>query len=62
MFKPSLCRYSTRSQMTLDMPEQKANTGPKKNTVKINPVIKIVKTSSFFMHSLKKSILLHLKT
>ena len=29
MFKPSLCRYSTRSQMTLDIPLQKTNTGQK---------------------------------
>ena len=29
MFKPSLCRYSTRSQMALDIPLRKAKTGQK---------------------------------
>ena len=29
MFKPSLCRYSTRSQMALGIPLQKTNTGQK---------------------------------
>ena len=29
MFKPSLCRYSTRSQMALDIPLRKTNTGQK---------------------------------
>ena len=27
IFKPSLCRYSTRSQITLDIPLRKTNTG-----------------------------------
>ena len=29
MFKPSLCRYSTRPQMALDIPLRKTNTGQK---------------------------------
>ena len=29
MFKPSLCKYNTRSQMTLDMTLLKTNTGQK---------------------------------
>ena len=29
MFKPSFCKHSTRSQMTLDIPLQKTNTGQK---------------------------------
>ena len=29
MFQPSLCRYSTRLQMTLGMPLRKTNTGQK---------------------------------
>ena len=30
MFKPSLCRYSARSQMALDIPLRKTNIGKKK--------------------------------
>ena len=49
MFKPSLCRYSTRSQMALGIPLQKTNTeqkslsflGPKMWS-KIGPTIKNV--------------------
>ena len=29
MFKPSLCRYSTRSQMAMNIPLRKTNTGQK---------------------------------
>ena len=68
MFKPSLCRYSTRSQMTLDIPLWKTNTGQKslsflgpKIWSKIGPSIKNVRTSSSFMHAIKKNILLHLQ-
>ena len=50
MFKPSLCRYSTRSQITLDIPLQKTNTGQKRLSFlrsnirwKANPSIKNVK-------------------
>ena len=65
MFKPSLCRYSTRSQMALDILLRKTNTGQKslsflgpKIWPKIDPSIKNVRTSSFFMHALNKNILL----
>ena len=68
MFKPSLCRYSTRSQMALDIPLRKTNTGQKslsflgpKIWSKIGPSIKNVRTSSSFMHAIKKNILLHLQ-
>ena len=44
MVKPSLCRYSTRSQMTLDIPLRKTNLGQEslsflgpKNMVKNEP-------------------------
>ena len=69
MFKPSLCRYSTRSQMALDIPLRKANTGQKslsflgpKRWSKIGPSIKNVRTSSSSMHAIKKNILLHLQS
>ena len=68
MFKPSLCRYSTRSQMALGVPLQKTNTGQKslsflgsKIWSKIGPSIKNVRTSSSFMHAFKKFFLLHLQ-
>ena len=68
MFKHSLCRYSTRSQMTLDIPLRKTNTGQKslfflgpKIWSKIGPSINNVRTSSFFIHAIKKNILLHLQ-
>ena len=68
MFKPSLCRYSARSQMSLDIPLQKTNTGQKSLSLlgptiwsKIGPSIKNVRTSSFFMHAIKKNILFHLQ-
>ena len=68
MFKLSLCRYSTRSQMALGILLQKTNTGQKslsflgpKTWSKISPTIKNVKTSSSFMHAIKKNILLHLQ-
>ena len=66
--KLSLCRYITRSQMALDIPLQKINTGQKslsflgpKIWSKIGPSIKNVRTSSSFMHAIKKNILLHLQ-
>ena len=69
MFSPSLCRYSTRSQMTLDIPPRKTNKGQKslsflgpKIWSKIKPIIKNVKTSSSSIHALQKNILLHLQT
>ena len=68
MFKPSLFRYSTRSQVALDIPLRKANTGRKslfflgpKIWSKIDPSIKNVRTSSSFMYAIKKNILLHLQ-
>ena len=68
MFKPSLCRYSARSQMALDIPVQKTNTGQKglsflgpKIWSRIGPSIKNVRTWSSFMHAIKKNILLHLQ-
>ena len=68
MFKPSLCRYSTRSQMALDIPLRKTNTGQKslsslgtKIWSKIGPSIKNVTTWSSFMHDIKKNILLYLQ-
>ena len=67
IFKPSLCRYSTRLQMALGIALWKTNTGQKSLSLlgpkiwsKINPRIKNVKTSSSFMHALKKHNLLHL--
>ena len=69
MFKPSLCRYSTRSQMTPDIPLRKTNTGQKSISVlgpkiwsKIGPSIKSVRTLSSFMHVVKENILLHLQS
>ena len=68
MFKPLLCRYSTRLQMALDIPLRKINTGQKslsflgpKIWSKIDRNIKNVRTSSSFMHAFKKNILLHLQ-
>ena len=68
MFKPSLCRYSKRSQMALDIPLRKKNTGQKslsflglKIWSKIGLSIKNVRTSSSFMHAIKKNILIHLQ-
>ena len=67
MFKPSLFRYSTRSQIALDIPLRKTNTGQKslsflgpKIWSTIGPSIKNVRTSSSFIHAIKKNILLHL--
>ena len=63
MFKPSLCSYSTRSQMVLDIPLRKTNTKQKSLSFlgpriwsKIGP-----RTSSSFMHAIKKNKLLHLQ-
>ena len=68
MFKPSFCRYSARSQMALDIPLWKTNTGEKslyflgpKIWSKIGPSIKIIRTLSSFTHAIKKNILLHLQ-
>ena len=68
MLKPLLCRYSTRSQMALDIPLRKTNTRQKSLSLlgskiwsKIGPSIKNVRTSSAFMHAMKKNILLHLQ-
>ena len=69
MFKPSLCTYSTRSKMALNLPLQKAN--PKQKSLsfllskirsKKNPSIKNVNTFSSFMNAFKKNIILHLQT
>ena len=67
IFKYSLCRYSTRSQVALDTPLLKTNTGQKslaflgtKSCSKIDPSINNIKTSFSFMHTHKKNILLHL--
>ena len=67
-FKPSLCRYSTRSQMALGIPLFKTNTGQKSLSFlgpkiwrKIGPIIKNVRKSTSFMHAIKKNILLHLQ-
>ena len=68
MFKPSLCRYSTRSQMALEIPLPKTKTGRKSLSLlgpkiwcKIGPSIKNLRTSSSFIHAIKKNILLHLQ-
>ena len=59
MFKPSLCRYSTRSQMALDIPLRKTNTGQKslsflgpKIWSKIDPSIKNVRTSCMLLRKM----------
>ena len=69
MFKPLLYRYSTRSQMALDIPLRKTNTGRKslyflgpKIWSKIDPSIKNVRSRSSFMYAIKKYILLYLQT
>ena len=69
MFKPSLCIYSPRSEMALDIPLRKTNTEQKSLSVlgpkiwsKIDPRIKNVRTSSSFMHAIKKNTLLHLQS
>ena len=66
--KLSFCSYSTRSQMALHIPLRKTNTGHKSLYFlgpniwsKIGPSIKNVRTSSTFMHAIKKKTLLHLK-
>ena len=64
--KFSLCRYSTKSQMALDVPSRSTNTeqiklsflGPKIWS-KINLNIKKVKTTSFYL-AVKKDFLIHL--
>ena len=69
MYKPSLGRYRTRSQMVLNVPLRKTKTGQKslsflrpKIWSKIGPSIKNVRTWSSFMHAIKKNILLHLQS
>ena len=49
IFKPSLCKYGTRSQMALDIPLRKINTGQKSSSFlgpkiwsKIGPSIKML--------------------
>ena len=68
MFMPSLYRCCTRLQVALDIPLRKTNTGQKslsflgpKIWFKIGPSIESVRTSSSFMHAVKKNILLHLQ-
>ena len=68
IFKPSLCRYNTRSQMAFDIPLWKTNTGRKslsflgpKIWSKIGSSIKNIRTLSSFMHGMKKNILLHVQ-
>ena len=69
IFKSWLCRYNRRSQIALDIPLRKTNTGRKgfsflgpKIWSKINPSVKNAKISSSFLHALKKNLLLHLQT
>ena len=69
MFKPSFCRYSTTSQMALDIPLRKTNTGRKSLSFlgpeilsEIGANIKNVRTRSSFMHAIKNNILLHLQS
>ena len=61
MFTPSLCRYRTRSQMTLDIPLRKTSARQKslsflgpKIWSKINPSIKNVKTIVLLCMLLRK--------
>ena len=63
MFKPSLYKCSTRSQVALDIPGRKnlCFLGPKIWS-KIDPSMKNVRTASCFTHALKKNILLHLQS
>ena len=68
MFKPSLCRYITKSQMALDIPLRETYTGQKRLSLlgpkiwsKIGPSIKNARTSSSFMHAIKKNVLLYLE-
>ena len=68
MFKPSLCKYSARSLIALDIPLEKTNTGQKslsflgpKIWSKIDPSTKNFKTLSSFMYAFKKIFLLHMQ-
>ena len=65
IFKPSLCRYTTRLQIALSILLRKINTGQKslgpKIWSKIGPSIKNVKTLPSFMHAFEKKILHHLQ-
>ena len=64
IFKPSLNRYNTRSQMALDIPLRKTVLGQKsisflgpKIWSKVNNNLKTLKTTASFTHALKKHIL-----
>ena len=63
MFKPSLGRYCSRSQIALDIPLRTTNTGQKtlsflglKIWSKIKPSIKNIRTSYSFMYMLLRKI------
>ena len=63
IFKPSICKYSTRSQVALDIPLQKTNTGQKslsflgpKIWSKISPSIKMLEHSLLLCMLLRKRI------
>ena len=69
MSKPSLCRYSTRSQMALDIPLWITNIGQKSLSIlglkiwsKRGPSIKNVRTLSSFTHAITKNILPRLQS
>ena len=69
IFKPSLCKYSTRSQIALGIPLQITNTRQKSLSLlgpkiwsKMDPSIKNIRTSSSFMHAIKKNVSLHLQS
>ena len=69
MLELSLCRYSTRSQMALDIILQRTNTGQKslicldpKTWSKLKPNIKNDRATVFFLHALKKDSLTHPRT
>ena len=69
MFKLSLCRSSITSQIALGILLQKTNTEQKdlsflgpKIWSEIDPSMKNVRTSSSFMHAIKKDMLFHLQS
>ena len=69
MSEPSLCRYSTRSQMALDIPLRITNTRQKSLSIlgpkiwsKRAPSIKNIRTLSSFMHAITKNILPRLQS
>ena len=63
MFKPSLCRYSTRSDGIGHTSAENKYWAKKlillRSKNKINP--KTLKKSSSFLHALKKNLLVHLQ-